>query len=109
MFMQGSIGGAVALGVAAAGIALLAPALVMLGNQSWVEIVKGLVTLAAALAILGIAAIALTPAIPAMLGTWRSSASYWCWFGSCRSRYFPDLVLVLLLLLQPDQLLLRFS
>jgi tape measure domain-containing protein len=68
MAMQGSIGGAVALGVAAAGIALLAPALVMLGNQSWVSIIKGLVSLAVALALLGVAAVALTPAVPAMLG-----------------------------------------
>lgn len=68
LFMQGSIGGAVALGIAAAGIALLAPALTMLGNQSWGEIIKGLVSLALALGILGIAAVALTPAVPAMLG-----------------------------------------
>jgi hypothetical protein len=46
--MSGSIGGAVALGVAAAGLALLAPALVLMGRQSWGEIIKGLVTLAGA-------------------------------------------------------------
>lgn len=66
--MQGAIGGAIALGIAAAGIALLAPALALLGKQSWGQILKGLIALAAAIAVLGIAAIALQPAIPAMLG-----------------------------------------
>jgi tape measure domain-containing protein len=66
--MSGAIGGAVALGVAAAGMALLAPALVLMGRQSWGEILKGLVTLAGALTILGIAGVALTPTIPSLLG-----------------------------------------
>ena len=68
MFMQGSLAGAAALTVAAAGIALLAPALVMLGNQSWVGIVKGLVSLGLALALVAVGAMAVAPAIPAMLG-----------------------------------------
>jgi tape measure domain-containing protein len=66
--MSGSIGGAVALGVAAAGLALLAPALVLMGGQSWGEILKGLITLAGALTILGLAGAALSPTIPALLG-----------------------------------------
>lgn len=66
--MQGAIGGAAALTVAAAGIALLAPALKALGKQSWSQILKGLVSLAAALALIGVAALAMQPVIPAMLG-----------------------------------------
>ena len=66
--MSGAIGGAVALGIAAAGIAVLAPALALLGKQSWGEILKGLVTLAAALTILGIAGLLIGPVVPALLG-----------------------------------------
>jgi len=66
--MSGAIGGAVALGVAAAGLALLAPALVVLGKQSWTSIIKGLVALAAVFIVIGAAAALLTPAIPAMIG-----------------------------------------
>ena len=68
ILMQGSIGGAVALGIAAAGLAILTPALIALGRQKWSQIIKGLVALAAALALIGIAATLLTPAIPAMIG-----------------------------------------
>jgi tape measure domain-containing protein len=66
--MSGAIGGAAALGVAAAGLALLVPAIVALGGMSWGQILKGLVTLAAALTIIGIAGVLITPAIPALLG-----------------------------------------
>ena len=66
--MTGTLAGAAALGVAAAGIALLAPALTMLGKQSWQQILKGMVTLAGALTILGVAGVALGPVVPALLG-----------------------------------------
>ena len=66
--MSGTMGGALALGAAATGIALLAPALVMLGKQSWTEIVKGMVALAAAIGILAAASVLLGGAVPAMLG-----------------------------------------
>jgi phage-related protein len=66
--MEGTLAGAAALAIAAAGLALLAPALVALGKQSWGQIVKGLVSLTAALVILGAAGILLEPVIPAMLG-----------------------------------------
>lgn len=66
--MAGSVTGAAALAVAAAGIALLAPALVMLGKQKWETILKGMITLAGALAILGVAGLALGPVVPALLG-----------------------------------------
>ncbi|HEY7418754.1 MAG TPA: tape measure protein, partial [Ktedonobacteraceae bacterium] len=53
--MQGAIGGAAALIIAAGAVAILAPALGKLGSQSWVSIIKGMVALAAAFAILGAA------------------------------------------------------
>lgn len=65
--MSGTLGGAAALAVAAAGIALLAPALVKLGGMSWGEIVKGMVALATAIGILAGASILLGGAVPAML------------------------------------------
>ena len=66
--MSGTLAGAAALAVASAGIAMLAPALTKLGNQSWKEILKSLVTLAAALAILGAAGLIMAPVVPALLG-----------------------------------------
>ena len=65
--MQGSITGAAALIVAATAIAILAPALQTLGKMSWGEILKGLVGLAAAFAVLGAAGILLEPVAPALL------------------------------------------
>jgi tape measure domain-containing protein len=67
IFMEGSIAGAAALAVAAAGIALLAPALKTLGSMGWVGIIKSMVALAAALTLLAVASIAVTPVIPEML------------------------------------------
>jgi tape measure domain-containing protein len=66
--MSGTLAGAAALTTAAAGIALLAPALVKMGDLSWGEILKSLVELGGALTVLGIAGIALAPTIPALLG-----------------------------------------
>lgn len=65
--MSGTLAGSASLAVAAAGIALLAPALKMLGAQSWTQIIKGMVAMAAALGVLGIAATVLTPVVPAIL------------------------------------------
>jgi tape measure domain-containing protein len=66
--MSGAVGGAISLGIAAAGLALLAPALVAMGKQSWESIIKGLVGLAGALTIIGLAGLILTPIIPSLLG-----------------------------------------
>lgn len=66
--MSGTIGGALALGAAATGIALLAPALVMLGRQSWQQIIKGMVALGTSLAVIGVAGKAVAPVVPALLG-----------------------------------------
>jgi tape measure domain-containing protein len=68
ILMEESLPGAAALAVAAAGIALLTPALLALGGQSWTSIIKGMVALASALTIIGIAAALITPAIPSLLG-----------------------------------------
>ena len=65
--MQGSMGGAIALTAVSAGLALLAPALVALGKQSWSSILKGLVGLAGAFVVLGVAGALLGPVAPAIL------------------------------------------
>jgi tape measure domain-containing protein len=65
--MQGSLGGAAALIVAAGAIAILAPAIQKLGGMSWAEIIKAMVGLAAAFVILGAAGILLEPVAPALL------------------------------------------
>jgi hypothetical protein len=65
--MQGTLAGSAALLIAAAAIAILAPALEGLGNQSWGQIIKGLVALAAAFALLGAAGLILAPVTPAIL------------------------------------------
>ena len=65
--MTGTLAGAAALGVAAASIALLSPALEGLGKQSWGEIIKSMVALAAAFALLGVAGLLLEPVAPALL------------------------------------------
>ena len=65
--MTGSLPGALALGVAAASLMLIVPALERLGKMSWGSILKGLVGLAASLAVLGIAAELLLPVAPALL------------------------------------------
>jgi len=66
--MQGAVGGAIALGIVSAGLALLTPALIALGKQKWSNILKGLISLAAALGLIGVAALVLQPAVPAMIG-----------------------------------------
>jgi tape measure domain-containing protein len=65
--MEEALPGAAALAVAAAGIALLTPALVTLGGMSWGSIVKGLIALAAAITIIGIAGAVLDVAAVGLL------------------------------------------
>lgn len=66
--MEGALPGAAALIVVAASLAILAPILSMFGQMSWEEIVKGLVLLAGALTVIGVAGLVLTPVIPTLLG-----------------------------------------
>lgn len=68
MLMQGSIGGAAAMIIAAGAIAIMAPALAMLSKLSWEEIAKGLTMLAASLIIIAAAGYLLVGAIPGLLG-----------------------------------------
>ena len=65
--MQGSIGGSVALGIAAVGIKLLASALKTMAGIGLFDMVKALAGLAIGITLLAIAANMLYPALPAML------------------------------------------
>lgn len=65
--MTNALPGAAAVFVVSAAIAVLTPALISLGNMSWESIGKGLLVLAGAFAVFGVAALVLTPIIPAML------------------------------------------
>ena len=66
--MRGTIGGATALIIAAGALSILAPVMKTLGGMSWGEIARGLVTIAGAFAIIGVAGMLLSPLIPAILG-----------------------------------------
>lgn len=65
--MTGTLAGSAALLVAASALLVLTPVLTILGAMSWSSIVKGLVTLAGAFAILGVAGAVLTPLVPSIL------------------------------------------
>jgi phage-related protein len=65
--MAGSLAGAAALGVAASGLALLVPALVILGKQKWSTLVKGLTALGVAVGILVVAARLLPATVPSLM------------------------------------------
>lgn len=66
--IQTSIVGAIALGIVAASIYVLASSLAVLGALSWKQIIKGLVALAAAFVIIGAAGYLITAAVPGLLG-----------------------------------------
>lgn len=66
--METALPGAAAVLVVAAAFAILAPVLKILGGMSWEEIGKGLLVLALALTIIGVAGYAFEGAIPGMLG-----------------------------------------
>ena len=65
--MKGTLGGSAALLVASAALAVLAPVLSMLGALSWEAIAKGLISIAGAFAIIGVAGAVLTPLVPTIL------------------------------------------
>lgn len=66
-FMKGTLGGSVALLVASAALAVLAPVLSILGALSWEAIAKGLISIAGAFTIIGVAGAVLTPLVPTIL------------------------------------------
>lgn len=65
--MNGTLAGSAALLVAAGALAVLTPVLLVLGAMSWESIAKGLVTLAGAFTVLGVAGLVLTPLAPTIL------------------------------------------
>lgn len=68
ILMTEALPGAAALIVVAGALAILAPVLVVLGAMTWESIAKGLVALAGALAVIGVAAALLTPVVPSLIG-----------------------------------------
>lgn len=66
--MNGSLSGSAALIVATAALMALTPVLLALGSMSWESIVKGLVSIAGAFAIIGVAGLVLGPLVPTILG-----------------------------------------
>lgn len=66
--MKGTLGGSASLLIAASALAVLTPTLSVLGAMSWTSIAKGLITLAGAFAILGVAGFFLAPLTPVILG-----------------------------------------
>lgn len=67
-FMKGTLSGSAAMLVAAAALAVLTPVLSILGAMSWESIAKGLITIAGAFTVLGVAGAVLTPLVPTILG-----------------------------------------
>ena len=65
--MRGTLGSSAALVVAALALAILAPVLKLFGSMSLGEIAKGLLVVAGAFAVLGIAGAVLTPLAPVIL------------------------------------------
>lgn len=66
--MTGTLAGSAALMIATIAIGMLIPPLLILGMMSWESIVKGLVTLAGAFTIIGVAGMLLGPILPVILG-----------------------------------------
>ena len=75
-FMKGSLAGSAALIIAAGALAILTPILITLGGMSWESIVKGLVAIAGAFAVFGIAGAVLAPIIPSILALAGSFALF---------------------------------
>lgn len=66
-FMKGTLGGSAALLVASGALAVLASVLSILGALSWEAIAKGLISIAGAFTIIGVAGAVLTPLVPTIL------------------------------------------
>ena len=66
--MDGTFKGSAALLVAATSLAIIAPVLTTLGGMSWASIAKGLITIAGAFTIIGLAGLILKPVIGAIIG-----------------------------------------
>jgi tape measure domain-containing protein len=66
--MNGAVAGAAALIIAAGALAIIAPVMKTLGGLSWEQIGKGLVALAGAFAVVGVAGLILAPLVTTLLG-----------------------------------------
>lgn len=66
--MTGTLAGSAAMLVAASALLIMTPVLSILGAMSWEAIAKGLVALAGAFAVIGVAGLVLTPLVPTILG-----------------------------------------
>ena len=67
ILMEGSLPGAAALVVVAGALAILAPILIALGSQPWQVIVTGLLALAGAFAVIGLAGLLIGPLVPVLI------------------------------------------
>lgn len=65
--MNGTLPGSAAMLVAAGALAILTPVLLALSSMSWESIAKGLVTIAGAFTVIGVAGLVLTPLVPTIL------------------------------------------
>lgn len=65
--MNGTLSGSAALLVAAGALTVLTPVLVILGSMSWESIAKGLITIAGAFTVIGVAGAVLGPLAPSIL------------------------------------------
>ena len=65
--MNGTLAGSAALLVAAGALTVLTPILLILGNMSWESIAKGLITIAGAFTVMGVAGAVLGPLAPSIL------------------------------------------
>lgn len=65
--MNGTLAGSAAMIIAAGALAILAPTLMLLGTMSWESIGKGLLVLAGAFAVIGVAGLALAPLVPVII------------------------------------------
>lgn len=65
--MKGAVSGSAALIIAAGALAILAPVLKSLGDMSWESIIKGMIALAGAFTIIGVAGLLLGPMIPILM------------------------------------------
>ena len=66
--MKGTLAGSIAMIIAAGALAILVPVMKSLGGMSWTEIAKGLIAIAGAFAVVGIAGLLLGPLLPVILG-----------------------------------------
>lgn len=65
--MKGALAGAAALIIAAAALAIITPVLATLGSMSWQVLATGLIAIAGAFAVIGLAGLLLSPIIPSIL------------------------------------------